>query len=385
MDPVYLDYAATTPMRDEVREAMWPYFGGVFGNPSSTHRWGREAAAALAEARSTCAEMLGARFPEIHFVRGGTESDNLAVGGRIGRLRAEGHTPTVIVSSIEHKAVLDAAKHLTARGAGRLVVVTVRPDGAFDFDALDHALAVSPAVVSTMWVNNETGLILPVPEIAARAAGAGATFHTDAVQAVGKVPVRVDQAPVDLLTVTGHKIYGPKGTGLLFVREGTQLDPTLHGGRQERALRPGTEDVAGAVGLAAALRLAVTERDDEVARLTSLRDTLEHRLRSAIPDLRINAGDAPRAPHVCSIGVAGLDGTSLLMSLDLEGVAASGGSACQSGSTGGSHVIAALYGREEAHATVRFSLGRGTTAAHVDRAATVTAAVVTRLRGGAAA
>ena len=385
MVPVYLDYAATTPMRDEVREAMSPYFGAVFGNPSSPHRWGREAAAALAEARSTCAEVLGARFSEIHFVRGGTESDNLAVGGRLARLRAEGHTPTVIVSSIEHKAVLDAARHLTARGAGRLVVVTVRSDGTFDFDALDHALAVEPAVVSAMWVNNETGLILPVPEIAARTARAGATFHTDAVQAVGKVPVRVDEVPVDLLTVTGHKISGPKGTGLLYVREGTQLEPMLHGGGQERALRPGTEDVAGAVGLATALRLAVAEREEEVARLGSLRDELERRLRASIPELRINAGDAPRAPHVSSMGLAGLNGTSLLMSLDLEGIAASGGSACQSGSTTGSHVIAALYGPEDATATVRFSLGRGSTAADVERAATVTAAVVARLRGGAAA
>lgn len=385
MTPVYLDYAATTPMREEVREAMAPYFGEVFGNPSSTHRWGREAAAALAEARSTCAQALGARFSEIHFVRGGTESDNLAVGGRLARLRAEGHTPTVIVSSIEHKAVLDAAKNLTARGAGRLVVVTVRPDGAFDFDALDDALAVAPAVVSAMWVNNETGLILPLPEIAARTARSGATLHTDAVQAVGKVPVRVDQVPVDLLTVTGHKIYGPKGTGLLYVREGTQLEPTLHGGGQERALRPGTEDVAGAVGLATALRLAVAEREAEVARLGSLRDQLERRLASSIPDLRINAGGAPRAPHVSSIALAGVNGTSLLMSLDLEGIAVSGGSACQSGSTGGSHVIAALYGQDDPHATVRFSLGRGSTASDVERAAVVTAAVVARLRGGAAA
>lgn len=385
MVPVYLDYAATTPMRAEVREAMAPYFGGVFGNPSSTHRWGREAGAALAEARSDCAEVLGARFSEIHFVRGGTESDNLALGGRVAHLRAEGHTPTVVVSTIEHKAVLDAAKHLTARGAGRLVMVAVAPDGAFDFDALEHALAVSPAVVSTMWVNNETGLILPVPEIAARTARAGATFHTDAVQAMGKVPVRVDQVPVDLLTATGHKIYGPKGTGLLFVREGTGLLPTLHGGSQERSLRPGTEDVAGAVGLATALRLAVAEREEEVARLGSLRDELERRFRSSIPDLRINADGAPRAPHVSSLALGGLDGPSLLMSLDLEGVAASGGSACQSGSTGGSHVIAALYGQSDPKATVRFSLGRGTTASEVEQAAAVTAAVVARLRGGAAA
>ena len=385
MDSVYLDYAATTPMREEVRAAMSPYFDEVFGNPSSIHRWGREAAAALAEARGACAEVLGARFPEIHFVRGGTESDNLAVAGRVARHRADGHTPTVIVSAVEHKAVLDAARHATARGAGRLVVLAVDAKGVLDLDALDSALTHTPSVVSAMWVNNETGLILPVPEIAARASAAGATFHTDAVQAVGKIPVRVDQLPVDLLTVTGHKIYGPKGTALLFVREGTHLDPNLHGGGQERALRPGTEDVAGAVGLATALRLAVAEREDEVARLASLRDELERRLQAGLGGLRINAGEAPRAPHVSSVAVAGVDGMTLIMALDLEGIAASGGSACSSGSSAGSHVIQALYGASDPHATVRFSLGRGSTRAHVERAAAVTTAVVARLRQGYAA
>jgi cysteine desulfurase len=385
MDPVYLDYAATTPMRDEVRAAMSPYFDGVFGNPSSTHRWGREAAAALAEARSRCAEALGARFSEIHFVRGGTESDNLAVVGRLNRLRADGHAPVAVVSAVEHKAVLDAARNATARGAGRLVVLAVTPEGRLDLEALDAALAgEDPVVVSTMWVNNETGLVLPVEEVATRTAAAGATLHTDAVQAVGKVPVRADQVPFDLLTVTGHKIYGPKGTALLYAREGTHLAPNLHGGGQERALRPGTEDVAGAVGLATALELAVAEREDTVVRLGALRDELEARLRAGISGLRINAGDAIRGPHVSSVGVPGVDGMSLLMSLDLEGIAASGGSACQSGSTGGSHVIQALYGADDAAATARFSLGRGTTREHVVRAADVTVAAVSRLRQGAA-
>ena len=385
MDPLYLDYAATTPLREEVRAAMSPYFDGIFGNPSSTHRWGREAAAALAEARSVCAEALGARFSEIHFVRGGTESDNLAVGGRVARYRAEGHTPMVVVSAVEHKAVLDAARHVTARGAGRLVVLAVDAKGAPDLGALESALKNGPALVSVMWVNNETGLILPVEEVAARTRAAGATLHTDAVQAVGKVPVRVDQVPVDLLTVTGHKIYGPKGTALLYVREGTHLNPSLHGGGQERALRPGTEDVAGAVGLATALRLAVSERDEAVARLGALRDELEVRLRSGIPGLRVNAGEAPRAPHVSSVAVPGVEGTSLLMSLDLEGIAVSGGSACNSGASAGSHVIAALYGEADAHATVRFSFGRGSSREDVERAARVTTAVVARLREGTAA
>ncbi|MHB1192503.1 MAG: cysteine desulfurase family protein [Longimicrobiales bacterium] len=380
MHPIYLDHAATTPVRAEVRAAMEPCLDRAFGNPSSLHRWGREAAAALAEARATCAAALGARFSEVHFVRGGTESDNLAIQGRAARLRADGHTPTVAVSTVEHAAVLGAAHHATARGAGRLVSIPVAEDGAVDLDRLARALAEPPAVVSLMWVNNETGMVLPVEEVAARCRAAGATFHTDAVQAVGKVPVRVDEVPLDLLTATGHKLQGPKGTGLLFCREGTYLSPLLHGGGQERALRPGTEDVAGAVGLATALRLAVAEREAEAERLGTLRERLEGELATRIPGMRVNGGGALRAPHIASISVPGVDGTSLLMALDLEGVAVSGGAACHTGASSGSHVLAALYGADDPHATVRFSLGASTTAADVIRAAGVTASVVDRLR-----
>ena len=383
MDPVYLDNAATTPVRPEVRAAMEPFLSGTFGNPSSIHRWGREAAAALADARATCAEVLGARFSEIHFTRGGTESDNLAVQGRMARLRLDGHIPSAIVSAVEHKAVLDAARAATDRGAGRLVLLSVSRDGTLDLDALDRALALGPALVSVMWVNNETGLVLPVPDVAERVAAAGGTCHTDAVQAVGKIPVRVDEVPLDLLTVTGHKIQGPKGSGLLFVREGTGIAPLLHGGGQERSLRPGTEDVAGAVGVATALRLAVAEREEEAVRLTALRSELEARLLASIPGLRVNAGGATRAPHVSNVAVPGVAGTSLLMSLDLEGVAASGGSACSSGSSAGSHVIAALYGADDPHANVRFSFGRRSTASDVSRAVQATTSAVERLRSAA--
>lgn len=380
MDPLYLDHAATTPVRAEVRAAMEPFLDRVFGNPSSLHRWGREAAAALAEARAVCAAALGARFSEIHFVRGGTESDNLAIQGRAARLRADGDTPTVAVSALEHPAVLGAAAQATARGAGTLETLPVGADGSVDLDRLDRALAEAPAVVSLMWVNNETGMILPVEAVAALCRAAGATLHTDAVQAVGKVPVRADAVPVDLLTATGHKIGGPKGTGLLFCREGTHLSPLLHGGGQERALRPGTEDVAGAVGLAIALRLAVAEREAEAARLTALRLLLERELAATIPGLRVNGGAAPRAPHITSVSVQGVDGASLLMALDLEGLAVSGGAACHTGSATGSHVIAALYGGDDPNATVRFSLGSGTTLEHVAQAARITPRVVERLR-----
>jgi cysteine desulfurase len=380
MDPIYLDHAATTPVRAEVREAMAPFLDRAFGNPSSLHRWGREAAAALAEARATCAAVLGARVSEILFVRGGTESDNLAVRGRAARLRAEGRIPTVVVSAVEHAAVLGAAREATARGAGRLETLPVAEDGAVDLDRLDRALASAPAVVSLMWVNNETGMLLPVREVAEPCRAAGATFHTDAVQALGKVPVRVDALPVDLLTATAHKLGGPKGTGLLFCREGTWLSPLLYGGGQERALRPGTEDVAGAVGMATALRLAAAELVEEAPRLETLRDRLEGGLTRRIPGLRVNAGRAPRAPHISSVAIPGVDGETLLAALDLEGLAASGGAACHSGASAGSHVIAALYGDEDPYATVRFSLGAGIALNGVERAASITAAVVERLR-----
>ncbi len=381
MDPIYLDHAATTPLRAEVRKAVASTQEAIFGNPSSIHSWGREASATLERARAECAAALGASPGEVFFVRGGTESDNLAVLGRTARLRAEGHTPGVVASRVEHKAVLDAAQQATARGAGRLTLLAVGRDGALDLEVLDAAVSRGPCVVSVMWVNNETGMVLPVPEIAQRLADTEATLHTDAVQAVGKISVRVDEVPVDLLTVTGHKISGPRGTGLLYIRDGTLVDPLLHGGGQERGLRPGTEDVAGAVGLATALRLAVEEQEEEARRLEGLRTELEGELCARHPALRINGGAAPRAPHVSSIALPHVDGAALLMALDLEGIAASGGSACDSGASKASHVISALYGADDAHATLRLSLGRSTTELDVGRALDVLSDVIARLGG----
>jgi cysteine desulfurase len=265
------------------------------------------------------------------------------------------------------------------------VILPVAADGEVDMSPLDEALPDEAVLASVMWVNNETGIVLPVADVAARTSAAGATLHSDAVQAVGKIPVRVDEAPVDLLTVTGHKIYGPKGTGLLFVRRGTHLSSLLHGGSQETGLRPGTEDVAGAVGLAEALGLAVAETAAEAERLTALRDALEGRLSAAVDGLRVHGARAPRAPHISSVGIPDVDGQALLAGLDLEGVAASGGSACSSGSTAASHVITALYGEDDRHAVVRFSLGRSTTESDIERAAAATVVVVERMRraGGA--
>jgi cysteine desulfurase len=384
MKPIYLDHAATTPVREEVAQAMASCLAESFGNPSSIHRWGRMAAAALDEARDTCAQAIGSKASEIYFVRGGTESDNMAVMGRVARLRSDGHKPTVVVSEVEHKAVLDAARQATARGLGRMVTLAVGPDGSLDRDALDAALADAAPVVSVMWVNNETGTMLPVHEIAHRAGAAGATFQADAVQAVGKIPVRVDQVPVDLLTLTGHKIYGPRGCGLLYVRSGTHLSPLLHGGGQERGLRPGTEDVAGSVGLATALRLAVEEQEAEALRLARLRDALEAGITSRVDGVRVNGGEGRRAPHVSSLAIPDVDGQALLMALDMAGIAISGGSACDSGAAKGSHVIAALYGDADPYATVRFSMGRATTEDHARSALEATVTVIEGLRAGIA-
>ncbi len=379
MDPIYLDHAATTPLREEVLAAMQPWQSDAFGNASSLHRWGRAAHAALEGARAEVAAALGARPAEIFFVRGGTESDNLALIGST-RAKAASGRPVLVISSVEHSAVRDAAAHLSAEGAADVRVAEVSADGALDLEALAAMIEGREATVSVMWVNNETGLTLPVAAVAHLARAHGATFHTDAAQAVGKVPVDLRDVPADLLTATGHKINGPKGTGVLFVREGTHVPPLLFGGGQERGLRPGTEDVSGAVGFATALGLAVREREANAARLTRLRDVLEAALVARVPGLRVNCAGGPRSPHVTSVGIPDTDGAALLMALDLEGVAASGGSACHSGAARTSHVITALYGADDATATVRFSLGLGTTEADVLRAAETTGVVVERMR-----
>lgn len=380
MDRIYLDHAATTPMRDEVRAAMAPYLSERFGNPSSVHARGREASRALEDARQRVAETLGAASEEIRFVRGGTESDNLAVLGRADAVRREGRRPLIGVSAVEHRAVLESAEASEEDG-GEVVRIPVHPDGQLDVEALEACLERSPALVSVMWVNNEVGLRLPVEEVARRCRQAGVPFHTDAVQAVGKVPVRVDEVPVDLLTVTGHKIYGPKGTGVLFVRDGVEVRPRVFGGGQESGIRPGTEDVAGAVGMAEALGLAVRDREEEARRLAGLRDELEERLRSALPGLRIHGAEAPRAPHILNVGVPGVELESLLVGLDVAGLEVSSGSACSSGAVRASHVLRALYGDEaEEVAPVRYSLGRRTEEEQVRRAAEVTIRTVRRIR-----
>lgn len=375
MQPVYLDYAATTPLRREVHEAMRPWLEERFGNPSSMHRWGREARVALDEARARLAAVLGARPSEIVFTRGGTEADNLAVLGRSRHQRAS----AVVCSATEHKAVLACAHAAQREGGAPPHLLPVDSAGRVDLNGIDAALAAAPCVVSVMWVNNEVGTVQPVEQVGSRCRAAGVVFHTDAIQAFGKLEVRVDRVPVDLLSVSAHKIGGPKGVGALYVRRGTVLSPLIYGGGQERGLRCGTEDVAGAVGLATAAELVERERAAEVPRLAALRDRLERELRAALPDLVVNGAGAERVAGTCNVSVPGA--AMLLPALDLEGIAVSSGSACSSGASAPSHVLTAMgLPPEVAGPAVRFSLGHQTTAADVDRVVATLPRLVQRMR-----
>ncbi|HEX6627641.1 MAG TPA: cysteine desulfurase family protein [Gemmatimonadaceae bacterium] len=378
-NPVYLDHAATTPVREEVFEAMKPFYGPRFGNPSSTHRWGREARAALDEARERVGRCLGARPDEICFTSGGTEADNFAILGAWRALKSKGR-PAIVTTPIEHKAVLGAVHHATEEGAEeRLLAMTT--DGVVDADSFDELVDDRVAVCSMMWVNNEIGTIQPVPTLAAKAKQRGAVFHTDAVQAFGKLSIDARTQQFDLLTISGHKFGAPKGVGALFIRRGTDLEPLLHGGTQDRGRRPGTENVAAAVGLARAAELTLAECEAHCARMSQLRDKLEAGITAKVPDAIIHGRGAERAPHITNVSVPGTDSESLLMALDLRGIACSGGSACQSGSVTPSHVLSAIGVRSDlASAAVRMSLGVLTTEESIDRVIEVFPALVAKAR-----
>jgi cysteine desulfurase len=379
--PVYLDHAATTPVRPEVLEAMLPYLTNqAFGNPSSAHRYGRAARAGIEQARREVGQAVGAEPNQVIFTSGGTEADNLGIIGAALASRDRGGSACAVVSAIEHKAVL-AAAHAVCHLGGREVVLPVDRQGHVHLDALDAALADRPAVVSIMWVNNEVGVVQPVAEIALRCRDAGVVFHTDAVQAFGKVPVSMGDLPCTLLTLSGHKIGAPKGIGALVVRDRKAVEAIIHGGGQQYGIRPGTENVAGAVALGRAALLAAREQVEEAARLRALRDRLARDLGAAVSDLTVNGDGADTAPHVLNVSVAGADSEALLMHLDLAGVAASSGSACSTGSVEPSHVLIAMgVPRELAVGAIRFSLGRESTAEDVDRVAEVMPAVVAKVR-----
>lgn len=379
MEPIYLDNAATTPLRAEVREAILECWAD-FGNPSSLHGWGRRARSRLEEARERLATVLGARRREVIFTSGGTEADNLAI---LGRWRAwrDSHSGAgaVVCSSIEHSAVLAPVRAAGREGAS-VLILGVTGAGILDTGALEEALGAMPAIVSVIWANNEVGTVQPVQQLAERCRDAGVVFHSDAVQALGRVRVRMDEVPCDLLTVSAHKIGGPTGIGALYVRGGTELEPLVHGGGQEEGLRPGTESVAAAVGFALAAELAEREREREATRLAGLRDHLQEGLVARISGAQVNGGEAQRVPHILNLSIPDVDRELLLMSLDLEGIAASSGSACRSGGVEPSHVLVAM-GRDSVNATpLRLSLGRTTTAEEIETAVARIATVVERAR-----
>ena len=364
--PIYLDHAATTPVRPEVLDAMLPYFSAKFGNASSTHRWGREARAATDAARERIAACLGAQPDEICLTSGGTEADNLAVLG--GWRVQQGHgKPGIVSTPIEHKAVL-ASVHQAAHEGADERLLSVQANGVVSLDSARQHIRDDVALVSVMWVNNETGVIQPIEELAAIAKGAGAIFHTDAVQAFGKLAVDARTIPFDFLSVSGHKFGAPKSIGAVFVRRGTPLAPLFFGGSQDRGRRPGTENTPYAVALATAMELTLREKEAECARLRALRDRLEAALLARVPDLVVHGHEAPRVPHILHVSVPGADSESLLMALDLKGIAASSGSACQSGSVTPSHVLSAMgLPPELGAAAIRFSVGKLTTDEQIDR------------------
>ena len=379
--PAYLDHAATTPVRPEVLEAMLPYLTNqAFGNPSSAHRFGRAARAGIEQARREVAQAVGAEPNQVIFTSGGTEADNLGIIGAALAARDRGGPVCVVVSAIEHKAVL-AAAHAVCHLGGREVVLPVDRHGHVSLEALDAALGERPAVVSIMWVNNEVGVVQPVAEIARRCRDAEVVFHTDAVQAFGKLPVSMGELPCTLLTLSGHKIGAPKGIGALVVRDRKAVEAIIHGGGQQYGIRPGTENVAGAVALGRAALLAAREQAKEAARLHQLRERLAERLLQVVPELTVNGDGSDRAPHVLNVSIAGADSEALLMHLDLAGVAASSGSACSTGSVEPSHVLVAMgVPRDLALGAIRFSFGHESTVEDVDRVAEVMPAVVAKVR-----
>ncbi|MGH7680276.1 MAG: cysteine desulfurase family protein [Gemmatimonadaceae bacterium] len=380
-EPIYLDHAATTPVRPEVVEAMAPFYGPRFGNPSSLHRWGREARTALDEARERLAACLGARSDELCFTSGGTEADNIAILGGWRARHSEGRN-VVVSTPIEHKAVLGAV-HQAAREGAEERLCRVNSDGVVDGASFDELTRTDVAVVSVMWVNNEIGTVQPIEDLAATAKARGALFHTDAVQAFGKVDIDARKVPFDALAISGHKIGAPKGCGAIFIRRGTVLESLFHGGTQERGKRPGTENVAAAVGLAKAAEMTVAERAAETERLTRLRERLERGIRERVPDAVVHGAGAPRrAPHIVNVSVPGTDSESMLMALDLQGIGCSAGSACQAGTSSPSHVLSAIGSpRELINAAIRMSLGSLSDEQSVDRVVEVFAKLVSKSRG----
>jgi cysteine desulfurase len=381
MPRIYLDHNATTPVEPAVLDAMLPYFSAEFGNAASIHTPGQRARYAVETAREQVAALLGARPQEIIFTSGGTESDNHAIFGIVRN--HPGATKHIITTQVEHEAVLNACQFLEKDSGGSIEVtyLPVDQNGLVDPEAVRDAIRPQTALVTIMHANNELGTVQPLEQIGKIAAQNDIFFHIDAVQSAGKIPLDVNVLNVDLLAISGHKFYAPKGTGALYIRGGTRLRQLLYGGHHQRGFRPGTENVPGIVGLGKAAELARAALSDDASRLSLLRDHLEKELLTRIPQSRANAAVAPRTPNTTNITFPGLEGEALIISLDLKGLSCSTGAACSSGAVEPSHVLTAIgLCAEDARASIRFSLGRHTTAQEIATALEIVPAAVKDLR-----
>jgi cysteine desulfurase len=375
---IYLDYNATTPVDREVLEAMLPYFAENFGNASSIHSCGQRGRSAVDTARDSVAALIGAKPAEIVFTSGGTEADNLALFGAVAASNQS--RKHIITTVIEHHAVLNAAQALERQGI-EVTYVSVGSDGVVDPQDIRRALRPETILISVMHANNELGTIQPIEKIGRIAAEAHVYFHCDAIQSAGKLPLDVNSLGVNLLSVSAHKIYGPKGVGALYVRTGTSIEPQFHGGHHERDRRPGTENVPGIVGFGKAAELVEINRDADAAGIEMLRDRLEETLMSTLPSVRVNGKRSRRVANTTNLVFAGAGGEALVIALDLQGISCATGAACSSGAVEPSHVLLAIgLSGDEARSSLRFSLGRGTTSDEIDRATAIIPPTVERLR-----
>src|SRR5579863_810031 len=378
----YLDYNATTPVDPAVLEAMLPFLADNFGNASSIHSTGQRARAAVDRARDSVAALLGAKASEIVFTSGGTESDNLAIFGLVSGVapKSAAGRKHIITTAVEHHAILHSCQALEKQGID-VTLMPVGNTGVIDPDEIRRALRPETILISVMHTNNELGTIQPIGEIGRIAAEADIYFHCDAVQSAGKLPLDVNQLGVDLLSISAHKIYGPKGVGALYVRTGTPLTPQFHGGHHERDRRPGTENVPGIVGLGKATELARANLATEPQRIATLRDRLENALLASCGNARVNGNRAQRVSNTSNISFHAAGGEALVIALDLQGIACSTGAACSSGAVGPSHVLMAIgLSPDEARSSLRFSLGRTTTPEEIDQAIAAIPQAVERLR-----
>ena len=376
---IYLDHNATTPPSDAVVERMTATLRDEFGNPSSVHHFGQRAKAIIDEARSAVAGLIGADPGDVVFTGGGTEGDNLAIRGIAEALEPTGRKH-LIASAIEHEAVLNTLKALARRG-WKTTLLPVNETGIVSPDTLRLAMTDDTALVSVMHANNEIGTVQPIPELATIARERRALFHTDAVQSAGKIPTDVKTLGVDLLSISAHKFYGPKGVGALWIRRGVRLQPPLTGGKQERSRRAGTENVAGIAGMGVAAREAIAKMDSEAGRLAALRDRLEDGILRSVTGTALNGVRSPRVPNTTNISFDRTEAESLLIALDLEGVAVSTGSACSSGTLEPSHVLKAMgFPPHRTQNSLRFSLGAANTETEIDRVIAVLPGIVEKLR-----